>query len=104
LDNRSDPQMPLDVFLILKRNPMGIYKCQIGKGRLEFLANCNRLRKAFLEESSQPLKSLAPLVLDFRGRGVARKKSVLRIAVRGQPPRHAQRHARMPLKRSVLRA
>src|SRR5262245_24124031 len=57
LNDRSDPEMILDILPVLKRNAVGIHKSKVGDARLELRAQGDGLRESLTKEVGQPLES-----------------------------------------------
>src|SRR5262249_10134306 len=101
-DDRSDPEMMMNILLVLERNAVGIHKSQIGDASLKLFAQRDRFGEALAKELGQSHKSLLALLFNVGGRGIAGKKREFRICVCGNPARYSSSQPWMTLKRSVL--
>src|SRR5215471_8883435 len=83
IDDGADPEVILNVSLVLERNTMSINKRQVGNDGLKFVSQGNRFGRPLPEKFGKPLESLATLFLDMGRRRIAPKKSVIAVRARG---------------------
>ena len=79
VDDRSDPEVILNVSLILERNTMAINESKIRNRRLELFTQGNCFGRPLAKKLRQTLESLAALFLDVRRRRIARKKRAVAV-------------------------